>query len=82
MDLVFETPPEPKRMISKESKYAPWLRELRNHPDRWVRYPEPTVSSIANSIKKGALGAEKGKYQAVVRNTKNGKGDLYVRYIG
>lgn len=85
MELQFETPPEPKRAFGpRTSKFEPWLRQLRDHPDQWCKYPERVPSSIASAIKKGRLGAGKANaYQAVVRNTdKNSKGDLYVRYLG
>ena len=68
-------------------KYVSLFDALRQMPGQWVKLDEPKYSSFAASVKQGRLlGAEKGEFDAVIRNLarggKGGKGDIYIRYIG
>lgn len=83
---LVDTPPTPAMPQFAGGKYVSLFDALRQMPGQWVKLDEPKYSSFVASVKQGKLvGAEKGEFDATIRNltrAKGGKGDIYIRYIG
>lgn len=64
------------------AKYAGLLNEIRKRPGQWGcigRHHQ----GLAAQIKRGLVsGADQGEFEAVTRNQKDNKADIYVRFIG
>lgn len=63
-------------------KYKAALSAVRERPGEWAMIGRHSSQTAVN-IKRGLVaGAERGEFDAVGRNQKDGKADIYVRYIG
>jgi hypothetical protein len=75
--------PEPPRNRNEGGLYVPMFGWLRANPGKIVKLDGTHHTSAANSINKGRyVGCEPGEFRAVARNTVNGRGDIYITYVG
>ena len=85
-DLIFEDPPPAAGGRGRGGPLSAWLGRLRDHPNQWVKYPEPVSSGVASAIRSGQkAGIVAGEFEAATRSIRDSKPlrcDLYARYIG
>lgn len=68
---------------SGEGPYIPLFKACRENPGQWFQLQDRKHSSVTGAIRNGRIkGAAPGEFEAVSRNTKDTKGDIYVRYVG
>lgn len=84
-ELTFEEPPEvdPRRGAMRN-----WLTALREHPDRWAKYPltwktQGACAGTANRVLGGYLGGDPaGSFEVVTRKMAVGEYAMFARYVG
>jgi hypothetical protein len=80
-EIVWEEPPEAQ--LATKGKWGRLLAPFRDRPGQWGRVPGKHNTSTSHNIRRGTFnGIGKDEFEAVIRNTENGTGDLYVRYVG
>lgn len=80
-DIAWESPPRPK--AGRQALWPERLAPFRERPGEWGQLPGRWNTAIAYHIRHGRVkGAEPGKFETTTRNCKDGKCDLYIRYIG
>ena len=64
--------------------WAAIVEQLKSRPGQWALVAEVAPVSTANSIRTGILKAWRpvGAFEARGTNTKNGRADIYARYVG
>lgn len=82
-ELKFVSEPPPSKRGARPGKWSRIADQLREHPGQWAQVAEGTYSTMVNNIKKGNYsGMEPGEFEAVSRNTHDGKCDVWARYVG
>ena len=75
--------PKAKRNVYTGGVYVPVFEYLRANPGVPVKLEGRPQASVANNINNGKyVGCEPGEFRAYARNTKDGRGDIYVTYVG
>lgn len=83
MELKFVAPPEATRGGGPR-KSREIAEALRARPGEWALVAEGVGPSIAHNIKHGSVSVYQpaGSFEAVSRKGKNGRSDIYARYVG
>ena len=68
----------------KKGAHDAFADALRDNPLRWALWKEQVSNSNADNVKTAKVQsfAPAGSFEATCRRVKNGKGDIYVRYVG
>jgi hypothetical protein len=88
-ELLFEEVPSTTRPGIYSTAVGNWLKQLREHPDQTVKFPEPVGAGVGTAIKKGlGYGAKEGEFDVATRKrdvngteTEGGKVWLYATYV-
>ncbi len=72
MHIEWKTPPDSTAPVA-QSPIEPFVDELKRHPGEWALYGHKGASMAAYLRKRYGL-------EAVTRNNKNGKADIYARW--
>lgn len=75
--------PEASANVNPGGVYVPVFEYLRANPGKPVKLQGRPHTSVAYNINNGKyVGCEPSEFRAYARNTKAGRGDIYVTYIG
>lgn len=79
IQIKFQDPPALKRRRTDWDSVAD---QLKQRPGEWALIGN-RHSSVASQIKKGQYRAfPAGEFEAICRNVRDHKADIYVRYVG
>jgi len=80
-EIEWGDPPEPG--TGRKGVWVVRLAPFRARPGEWGRLPGLWDVNSATRIKRGKMhGVERSEFEAVLRGIVDGKGVLWVRYIG
>ena len=83
MDLEFGDLPESTNSGTKYP-HDEIVEALMARPGQWAKAYPDAPTSLANNIRSGKVGAyvPAHRFEAVTRNTKKNRGEVWVRYLG
>ena len=75
--------PAPKAATGARGVYLEAFKYLRANPGKAVKLEGRPHTGVAVRINSGQVkGCKPGEFFATCRNTKDGRGDIYVTYVG
>lgn len=83
MTIEFKNPPS-KVTGPKSSKHDPIAAQLKERPGEWALILTAASPSTAAAVKRGLIKAYRppGSFEATARDAKNGRADIYARFVG
>lgn len=84
MSIEFKTPPPSKTGIEPGAKHRDIAAALKARPNEWALILPDRSASTVQAITSGRNAAFQppGSFEAVSRSRKNGRADIYARYVG